>query len=87
MTSSRMTVWRNWHLPQTVAKLVQQQVKGRSAVSQSSGLAKDPTWWRCAVIYQIYPSSFQDSNGDGIGDLAGIVQRLAYIASLGVDAI
>jgi len=47
--------------------------------------AKD--WWRGAVIYQIYPRSFQDSNDDGIGDLAGIVQRLPYIASLGVDAI
>ena len=44
-------------------------------------------WWRGAVIYQIYPRSYQDSNGDGIGDLLGIVQRLPYIASLGVDAI
>ncbi len=44
-------------------------------------------WWRGAVIYQIYPRSFQDANGDGIGDLAGIVQRLPYVASLGVDAI
>lgn len=47
----------------------------------------DKDWWRGAVIYQIYPRSFQDSNGDGIGDLAGIVSRLPYIASLGVDAI
>ncbi len=47
----------------------------------------DPGWWRGAVIYQIYPRSYQDSNGDGIGDLLGIVQRLPYIASLGVDAI
>ena len=46
-----------------------------------------PDWWRGAVIYQIYPRSFQDSNGDGIGDLAGIVQRLPYIASLGVEVI
>ena len=44
-------------------------------------------WWRGAVIYQIYPRSFQDSNADGIGDLAGILRRLPYIASLGVDAI
>ena len=44
-------------------------------------------WWRGSVIYQIYPRSFQDSNGDGIGDLKGITQRLDYIASLGVDAI
>ncbi|PBC05264.1 alpha-glucosidase [Mesorhizobium sp. WSM3860] len=49
--------------------------------------AVDRDWWRGAVIYQIYPRSYQDSNGDGIGDLQGIVRRLPYIASLGVDAI
>lgn len=47
----------------------------------------DRDWWRGAVIYQIYPRSYQDSNGDGIGDLNGITRRLPYIASLGVDAI
>jgi alpha-glucosidase len=52
-----------------------------------SGLASDTEWWRGAVIYQIYPRSFQDSNGDGIGDLRGIVDRMAHIASLGVDAV
>jgi alpha-glucosidase len=50
-------------------------------------LAPDPDWWRGAVIYQIYPRSFQDSNHDGIGDLAGIIHRLPHVASLGVDAI
>lgn len=44
-------------------------------------------WWRGAVVYQVYPRSFQDSNNDGVGDLAGIHSRLDYIASLGVDAI
>ena len=44
-------------------------------------------WWRGAVIYQIYPRSFQDSNGDGVGDLLGIARRLPHVASLGVDAI
>ncbi|MEX0317367.1 MAG: alpha-amylase family glycosyl hydrolase [Ruegeria sp.] len=44
-------------------------------------------WWRGGVIYQVYPRSFQDSNGDGIGDLKGITQRLEYISSLGVDAV
>lgn len=47
----------------------------------------DADWWRGAVIYQVYPRSFQDSNGDGIGDLRGITQRLPYIVALGVDAI
>ncbi|WP_310057629.1 alpha-glucosidase family protein [Lysobacter niastensis] len=44
-------------------------------------------WWRGAVIYQIYPRSFLDTNGDGVGDLPGIIARLDYVASLGVDAI
>jgi alpha-glucosidase len=44
-------------------------------------------WWRGSVTYQIYPRSFQDANGDGVGDLRGITDRLAYVADLGVDAI
>jgi alpha-glucosidase len=44
-------------------------------------------WWRGAVIYQVYPRSFQDSDGDGVGDLRGITGRLAHIAALGVDAV
>src|ERR1700679_319030 len=44
-------------------------------------------WWQSAIIYEIYPRSFQDSNGDGIGDLDGILQRLDYLAQLGIDAI
>jgi alpha-glucosidase len=44
-------------------------------------------WWRGAVIYQVYPRSFQDANGDGVGDLPGLLSRLDYIAGLGVDAI
>jgi alpha-glucosidase len=58
-----------------------------SQIKPEQILAADPDWWRGAVIYQIYPRSFQDSNGDGIGDLLGIAQRLPHIASLGVDAI
>ncbi|MCW2836903.1 MAG: alpha-amylase, partial [Marmoricola sp.] len=44
-------------------------------------------WWRDAVIYQIYPRSWADSDGDGIGDLPGITARLPHLADLGVDAV
>lgn len=44
-------------------------------------------WWKKAVVYQVYPKSFQDSNGDGIGDLKGIIFRLDYLKKLGIDAI
>ncbi len=47
----------------------------------------DPNWWKNAVLYEIYPRSFQDSNGDGIGDLNGITSRLDYLQTLGVNAI
>ncbi|MFN8517915.1 MAG: glycoside hydrolase family 13 protein [Chloroflexota bacterium] len=47
----------------------------------------DPAWWRDAVIYQVYPRSFADANGDGIGDIAGIRSRLGYLRDLGIDAI
>ena len=45
------------------------------------------TWWKEAVVYQIYPRSFMDSNGDGIGDLQGIISRLDYLKYLGIDVI
>ena len=44
-------------------------------------------WWKESVVYQIYPRSFQDSNGDGIGDLRGIIGRLDYLKELGVDVV
>ena len=44
-------------------------------------------WWHSSVVYQIYPRSFMDSNGDGIGDLNGIISRLDYLKELGIDAI
>jgi alpha-glucosidase len=44
-------------------------------------------WWQRAILYQIYPRSFQDTNGDGVGDLAGIIARLPYLVDLGVDAL
>jgi alpha-glucosidase len=48
---------------------------------------QQPRWWQAGTIYQIYPRSFQDTNGDGIGDLAGIERRLDHLVALGVDAI
>lgn len=50
-------------------------------------VAVDHPWWKDAVFYQIYPRSFQDSNGDGLGDLRGITSRLDYLAALGVDCL
>ena len=50
-------------------------------------LSQDKNWWRQAVIYQIYPRSFKDSNGDGIGDLKGITSKIDYLSSLNVDAV
>ncbi len=45
------------------------------------------TWWKESVIYQIYPRSFKDSNGDGIGDLGGIIEQLDYLKKLGIDVL
>ncbi|MFZ3078087.1 MAG: alpha-glucosidase [Bellilinea sp.] len=50
-------------------------------------MAANPIWWRDGVVYQIYPRSFADSNGDGIGDLEGVIQHLDYLAELGVEAV
>lgn len=44
-------------------------------------------WWKEAVVYQIYPRSFYDANGDGFGDLQGVIQKLDYIKNLGADVI
>ncbi|SHI58425.1 alpha-amylase family glycosyl hydrolase [Wenxinia saemankumensis] len=56
-------------------------------MAETTTQAAGREWWRDAVIYQIYPRSFQDENGDGIGDLPGITRRLDHVAGLGVDAI
>jgi alpha-glucosidase len=58
-----------------------------AGAAATGGAAPPDPWWQHAVIYEIYPRSFQDSNGDGIGDLNGIAQRLDYLEALGVDAI
>jgi alpha-glucosidase len=58
---------------------------GVAAVGEEQASAAD--WWRGAVIYQIYPRSFLDTDGDGVGDLRGVLEKLDYVASLGVDGI
>src|SRR5271163_2379845 len=57
------------------------------AATSSKSAAEANDWWKAAVVYEIYPRSFQDSNGDGIGDLNGITSRLDYLKVLGIDAI
>jgi alpha-glucosidase len=59
----------------------------RPAASGDEGTARDPEWWRNALVYQVYIRSFADSDGDGLGDIDGIRNRLPYLADLGVDAI
>lgn len=56
-------------------------------MSEFTFLKGDAHWWRQAVVYQIYPRSFADANGDGIGDLRGIISRVPYLTSLGIDAV
>src|SRR6478752_7389492 len=56
-------------------------------LSTAVDVTADPDWWRQAVVYQIYPRSFADSNADGIGDLPGITSRVGYLRELGVDAV
>src|SRR3954453_16841389 len=62
------------------------QERGKQGTAREA-VSRDPEWWRQAVVYQIYQRSFADSNGDGVGDLAGVTSRVPYLAALGVDAV
>jgi alpha-glucosidase len=64
-----------------------QQPRPESSKAEHARSAAQEPWWKHAVIYEIYPRSFQDSNGDGVGDINGITSRLDYIHDLGIDAI
>ncbi len=61
--------------------------KGNEKKPQIAEPVKDTAWWKEAVVYQIYPRSFKDSDGDGVGDLKGIISKLDYLKSLGINAI
>ena len=71
------SLWRRWWRPHTLGQVTE-------ATRDQDG---QDQWWKSAVVYQIYPRSFADSNGDGIGDLPGITSRLDHLGALGVDVI
>ena len=54
---------------------------------KSASNISNKKWWKESVIYQIYPRSFKDSNGDGVGDINGIIEKLDYLKRLGIDVI
>jgi oligo-1,6-glucosidase len=62
-------------------------VHARTVDAQPATAETAPPWWTGAVVYQIYPRSFQDSNGDGVGDLRGVLQRIDHLVELGVDVV
>lgn len=91
----RSTARLDTDLTHRLARLVRVLIRPRSAVTlhvmvptpQLTSADVDAAWWQRGVVYQVYPLSFKDSNGDGMGDLAGVRSRLDYLAWLGVDAV
>jgi oligo-1,6-glucosidase len=71
----------------TAAVLISLFLHGCNSPDSTKPDITNRKWWKEAVVYQIYPRSFQDSDGDGVGDLKGIISRLDYIKSLGIDAV
>ncbi len=85
LTVNRRETLRLITLPLTGLALAGRPGLLLAASSEDTGTAR--RWWKEAVVYQIYPRSFMDSDGDGVGDLPGIVSKLDYIAALGVDVV
>ncbi len=79
--------WTKYIAACALALILGSSAPGARAQSAQTNSNDLENWWKNAVLYEIYPRSFQDSNGDGIGDLNGITQRLDYLKTLGVDAI
>src|SRR5580700_1291376 len=70
-----------------IATLAGLSAPGSDVAGASASPRAQENWWQRAVFYEVYPRSFQDTNGDGIGDLNGITARLDYLRDLGIDAL
>src|SRR3954453_9754517 len=75
------------HLGRHARRSLERRQRMTQASTARSERMSEREWWRQAVVYQIYPRSFADSDGDGIGDLAGVTSRVDYLAGLGIDAV
>jgi alpha-glucosidase len=75
------------HMNAPAASVASTAPAAQTAPRPQVGPGSDPNWWRQASVYQIYPRSFADANGDGIGDLQGIISRIPYLERLGIDAV
>jgi oligo-1,6-glucosidase len=78
---------RNFHIFLLFAIVLCSCKQGQKKEEEKSVVSADRKWWKEAIVYQVYPRSFKDSDGDGIGDLKGIISKLDYIKSLGIDAV
>src|ERR1700712_461750 len=67
--------------------IIRRYASAKMAIGKHERVSMSDAWWKNGIVYQIYPRSFQDSDGDGIGDLSGIRSRLDYLSELGVDAV
>jgi len=78
---------RKFHIILLLAIVLCSCKQGQKKEEEKPAVSADRKWWKEAIVYQIYPRSFKDSDGDGIGDLKGIISKLDYIKSLGIDAV